>query len=272
MKKIGKILIALGVAGVLLAAAVFYLLSNIDRFVAGAIETYGSNATGTPVKVSSVKIKLKAGEGSISNLSVGNPGGFSTAKALSLGDIVIALDTGSITRDPVVIDKVMVSSPRITYEINKSGNANISEIKKSVEAFVRKTAASVEGKGPAGKGAGEEGRKLLIRSLVVDGGEIAVQVAALPGKPLSASLPRMELRNVGGKGGSTPSEIAGQVLGPLLNQVTLAASRAGVSQYLGKGVGDVKKALEGKAREKLGVPGGEAAKGAEEAVKKLFGK
>jgi len=272
MKKIGKVLIALGVVGVLLAAAVFYLLSNLDRFVAGAIEKYGSEATGTPVKVSSVRIQLKEGKGSISNLSVGNPGGFSTPKALSLGNIAIALDTGSITRDPVVIDKIMVSAPRINYEINKSGSANINEIKKNVEAFTRKTAAAVGGKGAAGKGAGERGKKILIRSLVVEGGEVAVQVAALAGKPLSASLPRMELKNIGGKGGSTPSEIAGQVLGPLLNQVALTASRAGVGQYLGKDVGEVRKALEEKAREKLGTSGGESAKGAEEAVKKLLGK
>lgn len=272
MKKMGKALIALGIIGVLLAAAVFYLLSNLDRIVAGAIEKYGSNATGTPVKVSSVRIQLREGKGSISNLSIGNPGGFSTPKALSLGNIAIAVDTGSITKDPVVIDKIMVSTPRITYEINKSGSANINEIKKNVEAFIKKTTAAIEGKGPAGKGAGEEGKKILIRSLVIEGGKMAVQVAALSGEPLSASLPRMELKNLGGKGGSTPSEIAGQVLGPLLNQATLAASRAGVEQYLGKSVGDVKKALEEKAREKLGAPGGEAAKGAEEAVKKLFGK
>ena len=272
MKKIGKVLIALGVVGVLLAAAVFYLLSNLDRFVAGAIEKYGSDATGTPVKVSSVRIQLKEGKGSISNLSVGNPGGFSTPKALSLGKIAIALDTGSITKDPVVIDKIMVSAPRITYEINKSGNANINEIKKNVEAFIRKTAGAVEKKGPAGKGAGEEGKRILIRSLVVEGGEVAVQVAALSGKPLSASLPRMELKNIGGKGGSTPSEIAGQVLKPLLNQVALAASRAGVEQYLGKNAEEAVKALEEKAREKLGVPGGETTKGAEDAVKKLLGK
>jgi uncharacterized protein involved in outer membrane biogenesis len=272
MKKIGKVLIALGVIGVLLAAAVFYLLSDIDRIVAGAIEKYGSNATGTSVKVSSVRIQLREGAGSISNLSVGNPGGFSTPKAVSLGNIAIALDTGSVTKDPMVIEKISVSAPRITYEINKSGSANINEIKKNVDAFIRKTTAAVEGRGPAGKGAGEEGKKLIIRSLVIEGGKIAIQVAALSGKPLSASLPRMELKNVGGKGGSTPSEIAGQVLGPLLNQVALAASRAGIGQYLGKDVGEVRKALEEKAREKLGVPGGEAAKGAEEAVKKLFGK
>ncbi len=143
----------------ILAAAVFYLLSNLDRFVAGAIEKYGSYATGTPVKVSSVRIQLKDGKGSISNLSVGNPGGFSTPKAMSLGNIAIALDTGSITKDPVVIDRIMISAPRFTYEINKSGIANINEIKKNVEAFTRKTAAAVGGKEAAGKGAGEGGKR-----------------------------------------------------------------------------------------------------------------
>jgi hypothetical protein len=272
MKKTGKVLIALGIVGVLLVAAVFYLLSNLDRFVAGAIEKYGSEATGTPVKVSSVRIHLKEGKGSIGNLSIGNPGGFSTPKALDLGKIAIAVDTGSITGDPVVIDKVMVSDPRIAYEINKSGSANINEIKKNVESFIGKTAGAVGKKGTAPKGAGEEGKKILIRSLVVEGGEVAVQVAALSGKPLSTPLPRMELKNLGGKGGSTPSEIAGQVLKPLLNQVVSAASRAGVEQYLGKSAEEAGKALEEKAREKLGVPGGEATKGAEDAVKKLLGK
>lgn len=272
MKKKSMLFIALGFLVVLLAAGLFFLLSNLDRIVAAAIEKYGSNATGTPVKVSSVRIKLREGEGSISNLSVGNPGGFSTPKAVSLGTITIALDTGSITKDPVVIDKVMVSAPRITYEINKSGSANINEIKKNVEAFIKKTTAASEGRGPSGKGTGEEGKKLLIRSLVIEGGEVAISIAARTGEPLSAKLPRIALSNLGGKGGSTPSEIAGQILAPLMNHAAVAAARAGVAQYLGKGAEEVRKALEEKAREKLGAPGQEAAKGAEEAVKKFLGK
>jgi len=268
MRTRGKVWIALGIICVLLAAAVFYLLSNLDRIVAAAIEKYGSNATGTSVKVSSVRIRLNAGEGSVSDLRVGNPRGFSTPNAVSLGNISIAVDTGSLTGDPVVIDKISVSSPRITYEINRSGVSNINEIRKNIETS-GKTGAS--GNADAGGGS-KEGKKLLIRSLVIEGGEVAVQVAALSGDPLSASLPRMELKNIGGKGGSTPSEIAEQILGPLMKQAGVAASGTGIGQYLGKQAEEVQKALEEKARQKLGGTGTEAAKGAEEAVKKLFGK
>ena len=144
MKKGKKILIALGIIVIVLAVGVYFLLSNLDRIVAAAIGKYGSEATGTSVKVASVRIKLGVGAGSISGLTVGNPGGFSTPDAVSLGSISIAVDTGSLTGDPVIIDTIKVSSPRITYEINESGVANINEIKKNVEAYQKK--------GGAGKG------------------------------------------------------------------------------------------------------------------------
>ena len=65
------------------------------------------------------------------------------------------------------------------------------EVITNVEAFIRITTAALEERGLSGKGAGKEGKKLLIRSLVIEEGEIAVQVAALSGKPLSTSLPRV---------------------------------------------------------------------------------
>lgn len=268
MKKGSKVLIALGFIVVVLAAALFFLLSNLDRIVGAAIGKYGSEATGTSVKVSSVRIKLKDGEGSISDLSVGNPRGFSTPEAVSLGNISIAIDTGSLTGDPVVIDMIMVSSPRITYEINKSGVSNINEIRKKVEAYV-KTGAS--GKGDAGE-KGEGGKKLRIRSLVIEGGEVTVHVAVLMGDLRRAKIPRIALSNLGGKGGGTPGEIAAQVLGPLMKQAAIAASGTGIGQYLGKEAGEVQKALEEKAREKLGETGSEAVKGAGDSFKKLLGK
>jgi hypothetical protein len=267
MKKGKMVLIALGIIVVVLAVAVYFLLSNLDRIVAAAIGKYGSEATGTSVKVSSVRIKLREGEGSISNLIVANPGGFSTPNAVSLGNISMAVDTGSLTADPVIIDKIVVSSPRVTYEINKAGVANIDEIRKNVETY-QKTIGS--GKGDGGKKEG--GKKLLIRSLVVEGGEVDVLVAALGGKPLQARLPRIALSNLGGKGGATPGEVAAQVLNPLVKQAISAASSTGIGQYLGKQAEDVKKALEEKAQEKLGGAGSEAVKGAEESLKKLLGK
>lgn len=260
MKTKSKVLIAFGIVVLIIAGGLFLLYSNLDRIVAAAIEKYGSETTGTKVAVSSVRIKLKAGEGSIRNLSIGNPRGFSTPSAFTLENITVAVDTGSVTKDPVVIDRVMISAPRITYEINESGQSNINVIRKKVE--------SIQEKGTSGRKTEGGEKKIIIKRLVIEKGEVTIQVAALPGKPLSAALPRIELSNLGGKGGDSPGAIATQVLGPLVNQASVAASRAGIGQYLGKEAGEVKKALEGK----LGVPGKEAAKGAEEAVKKLLGK
>ncbi len=262
-----KVFITLGIIVVFLAAAVYFLLSNLDRIVAAAIGKYGSEATGTSVKVSSVRIKLGEGSGSIGGLRIGNPGGFSAPYAVSLGNIGISVDTGSLTADPVIIDIIKVSSPRITYEINESGVANINGIRKNVEAYQK-----AGGPGKAGGGKNEGGKKLLIRSLVVEEGEVEVLVAALGGKPLQARLPRIALSNVGGKGGATPGEIAAQILDPLVKQAIAAASTMGVGQHLGKQAEDVKKALEEKAQEKLGGAGSEAVKGAEESIKKLLGK
>lgn len=265
MKTTSKVLLALGIIAVIVAAGLYFLLANLDRIVAAAIEKYGSEATATKVRVSSVRINLRGGEGAIRGLSIGNPAGFATSNALQLETIAVAVDTGSVTRDPVVIDKVTISEPRITYEINTAGLSNINVIRKHLEGKRDKAP-------PGKKSADGGGKKIVIRSLVVEKGEISIQVAALSGKPLTASLPRIELRDLGGKGGDSPGDIASQILGPLMDQVALAASRTGIGQYLGKEAGEIRKALEEKAQEKLGIPAEDAAKGAEEAVKKLFGK
>jgi len=265
MKTSSKAFLGLGIFVVIVAAALFLLLSGLDRIVAAAIEKYGSEATGTTVEVSSVRLDLKDGKGSILHLRVGNPPGFSTPNVFSLEDISVAVDIGSITGNPVVIDQVTILSPRIAYEIDKDGRSNIELLKKKL--------AGTPSKEPSGTRSGDSGgKKVVIRRLVIDKGEIEIRVAALSGKPLSATLPRLELKDLGGEGGDSPGDIARQVLGPLVNQVAAAASGAGIGQYLDRGAGELKGALEEAARGKLGVQGKEAAKSAEDSLKKLFGK
>lgn len=265
MKASGKAFIGLGIFVVIVAAGLFLLLSGLDRIVAAAIEKYGSEATGTKVGVASVRLDLKGGKGTIRNLSVGNPPGFSTPSAFRLEDISVALDTGTVTGNPVVIDQVAIFSPRITYEIDKEGRSNID--------LIRKKLAGTPSKEPSGTRTGDSGgKKVVIRRLVIEQGEIEIRVAALPGKPLSAALPRLEMKNLGGKGGDSPADIAKQVLVPLVNRVAASAASAGISQYLGKGADELKKTLEEAAKGKLAVPGKDAAKSAEDSLKKLFGK
>jgi len=235
MKTTGKIGIALGVL-VVLAAAVVLLLTNLDRIVAAAIEKYGSEAVGTKVTVSSVRIGLKEGTGSIRDLRVGNPPGFSGADAIRLEDISVDVDTGSVTGDPLVIDKIVVRAPHVSYETDDSGRSNIDAIRAHLEK--RQAAGAGEKKEAAAK----EGKKILIRRLIVEKGTVAMASASRPGKPLTVPLPRIELTDLGGKDGDSPGDIASQIAGPLTRQASGAAS--GVGRTLEKGVKGVRETLK----------------------------
>lgn len=259
-----KVLLFLGIAAVIVAAALFFLISNIDAIVKKGIEQYGSEATGTKVGVLAVKLSLKEGEGSISGLSIGNPRGYSDPNAFSLEDITVKIDTASVTKDPVVIEMVRISAPRVVYEINESGKANFNQIKKNLGVGQGKS--EVSAKEERGKD-----KNIVIKDFVIESGKVDIRVAALSGKPISATLPTLRLTNLGGEKGSSPAEIARQILRPLTSSVVDAASKAGIQQYLGKTTEDVKKMLdEGKG--KLGTVGEDAAKEAEGALKKLLGK
>jgi hypothetical protein len=104
---------------VIIAAALFYLWSSLDSLVAHVIEKYGSQTTQTSVRVQSVDIDLQSGAGSVNELKVGNPKGFSSPNAFTLGGITVKIDIDSITKDPIIINEITVQSPHVVYEINK---------------------------------------------------------------------------------------------------------------------------------------------------------
>lgn len=264
MKGSRKALIGLGVFIAIVGAGLFLLLSSLDRVVAAAIEKYGSESTGTRVRVSSVRLDLKEGKGTIRNLSVGNPSGFPSPNAFHLEDISVAVDIGTVTGNPVVIDQVTILSPRIAYEIDEAGRSNIQLLKGNLQKTSPKESS--------GTRAGGSERKVVIRRLIIDKGEISIRVPVLTGVPKAVALPRIELRDLGGKGGSSPGEITRQILGPLVNRVASAASRAGIGQYLEKGSAEWKRTLEEAAGGTVDVPGKDAAKDAGDALRKMFGK
>lgn len=231
---IGVLVLVAVIAGIL-----YVILTSLDSIVAAAIEKYGSQATQTPVRVSAVSIDLTSGEGSINELTVGNPSGFSAPNIFTLGGISTRIELKSVTEDPVVIDEIMVKSPHVVYEINQSGKSNLDALKENLA----KSSRAPEPSADSGKG---EGPGLVIRKLVIESGEIDADVAALPGKDLSAKVPRIELTNVGEKeGGATASEVAEQVLSALIKHVGPVVASLGVEKYLGKSLDEVKALGEG---------------------------
>jgi hypothetical protein len=257
---IGVLVLIVAVIG-----AVFYILSSLDSIVAAAIENVGSQVTGTSVQVSSVNIDLKSGQGAINELRVANPDGFSAPDIFSLGGISTKINLSSIGQDPIIIDEIIIKSPQVVYEINKSGKSNIAALEDNIAKSKGAGGAKTESETGGGPG-------LVIRKLVIDSGQIDAKVAALPNKDLSAKLARIELTNVGAdKGGASATQIAQTVTSALIKGVGPAVANLGLNQYLGKSLDQVKN-LEGDVKQEAAKSLDEAAEKGKEKLKGLLGK
>jgi len=114
MTRTRKYLMILAAAGLLLAVALAFLLTNLDWLVKTAIERYGTQATGTAVRVGRVAFSPTNGQGAIEGLTVANPPGYSAPHILSLDGISVRMSPRAFTANPVVIDDIRITSPRVT--------------------------------------------------------------------------------------------------------------------------------------------------------------
>ncbi len=246
MRAMKGVLLGVVVLVVIVAGLLFYLFSSLDSIVASAIEKYGSEATQTEVRVDSVKLVLTEGAGAISGLSVGNPPGFSAPNVFTLGNISTKLNIESLGQDPIIIEDISVGAPQFYVEINDQGQSNLKVLQENMDTGAPKQAAA-DAKPTEGE------VRLIIRRLVVEGGKLEAKVAALPDQDRTATLPRIELRNLGEKqGGATGGEIAREVVSELTKQAATAVAKLGVNKYLDKKIGEVTQGVEDKAKKKLG--------------------
>ena len=251
MKKIamGAVLVLLLTIGF----GVYYLLSNLDSLVKTAIETYGSEATQTSVRVASVKIELTDGSGAIRGLTVGNPQGFGTKQAFSLGEIATQVNLKSLSEEVTVIEQITVRAPEVFFELNAAGKNNLAKLKENLSTG--RSGGSADS--ASSKGGGAE-PKLIIRRLLFADGSIHARVVPLE-KDYELKLPKIELSNLGGKNGATPTQISNQVIDVLTERALAEVKKKGLDQYREKLESEVNKQMEA-GKEKLGEKVGEQLK------------
>lgn len=245
MKRIALIILLLLLVAA--GATVFFLYSSLDAIAKAAIEKIGSDVTGTPVRVDKVKISPMNGEGSLRGFRIENPEGFHRSSAFQFDEISMKLNMATITKDPVVIEEIVIEHPQIRYEIG-ARETNVGRIQKNVEGRSAQQAA------PAGKQSAK-GPRVLIRNLHFRGGQVTVAHTALLQKGLSASLPDLHLTDIGGagQGGATPADLAVQIFKGLMSSVTQTVSKLDIGalgQTLTEGVktlGDGARTLETQA-------------------------
>jgi hypothetical protein len=220
--------------------AAYLLISNLGAIIVAAVEHYGSQTTGTKVTLKDADVSGTTGEGTLRGLVIGNPQGFGTPSALRLGEVKLRLDIASaLQSDTVLIHEIGITAPEITYEIGPQGADNISVIRRSVEgkAASDKSTSRKPAGGPAAKpeSAKKDGeKKLIIENVYIRDAKVVAAASMVAGRSVAATLPPIQLRDIGkAKGGVTPAEATQEIMAVLSRQVQAEVSKMGLEQLKG---------------------------------------
>jgi len=250
-----KILIRVLIVGaVLLILGVIAVGLFLDGAIKKGVETFGPQFTRVSIRLDSVKVSMLSGSGSVKGLLVGNPDGFKTAQAISVGTASLGLRPGSLLSDKIVIKHIQVDAPEITFEGGLTEN-NLSKILDNVTA----AAGGTDDKSTEPKAAGPR-KKLQVDDFLIKGAKMNLSLTGMGGNVIPVPLPDIHLSNLGaGPDGITAAELTKLVFKEILAAATKAASSDAV-KILNKEATDAMKDVGGKATETL--------KGATELFKK----
>lgn len=249
MKRWIKVLIGVGIGLVLLLVILTLFAGHI---VKGAINNAGPRVLGVPVSVKDVDVSLLRGRFGLTELVIGNPEGFGTPEAIRLGKVTVAVKMTSLFSKVLIIERVYVGGPEITYEVGLHGS-NIGAIQDKVAP----PTTGAEQPKPATKPA-PSGKRVEIDDFVIENGKIHFSTIGMGGQALPIPLPTIHLTDIGKEsGGASPKEVIAKVLGVIGNTVSSAAAGIGKGVHaLGQGALDAGDTVgKGAARVLKGVQG-----------------
>ncbi len=213
------IYIGIGVVVVVVAVIIFGL-SNLGPIIKRAVNSYGPKITKTELHVADVNVSIFSGEAKIKKFFLGNPAGFKTPSAMKVGSVLVKVNEKSLTGNPIIVDRIEVISPEITYE-KKGAMDNFHTILNNIT----KTSNSEKQTQQESKKEGA-GKKIIIKDFVVKNGKVnlALSVYGLGEKQISSPLPDIHLTNIGEKDkGTSPAEAFKEVFAALYGKITSPA-------------------------------------------------
>jgi hypothetical protein len=240
--------------GVIVLFALFVVVAivvvwSLDGIVKAGVEKFGPQITKVPVTLDSVHIDLLAGSAKIKSLVIGNPDGYKTSQAISVGLADVGVSPFSILQDKIVIRFVHIESPEITFEGGLAGN-NLSKILDNANAFAKTSAASSTS--ASASGASQPGKKIEVDDFLITDAKVHVSITGFGGKEMTLPLPDIHLTDLGkGSDGLTPADLTRAILDAVtsatIKAVTARVDDLKVAGGLGKdateGMDKIKKGL-----------------------------
>ena len=194
-----------------------YLYMNSGALLKDAIEEYGSEAAGVPVRVGSVGLDLVEGAGEIRNLTVANPPEFGTGNVMSIGLTRVGINVQETSETLVVLNELVVDGAALSV-IARGNETNLEALQARVEA-ASGTDSAADDSTPDPK-------------VIVDRLRITNTMADLQSDVLGEMqlpVPDVKLNNVGRpEGGITFEVLAERIISPITRDVTRELLRKGL--------------------------------------------
>jgi uncharacterized protein involved in outer membrane biogenesis len=242
MNKMKKMFLFATIAALVLAVAgVIVVAVFLDDIVKKSVETVGPQITKVPITLDTVHIGLLTGSAKVKGLVVGNPEGYKSPHAISVGLAEVGVNPFSVLSGKIVIRSVHVESPEIIFEGNPLSKNNLGDIMENVNATAKSG-------GPPStntdvKAAAKPGKKIEVDDFLLTGAKVHVSITGMGGKEMTLPLPDIHLTNLGkGGDGLTPTDLTRAVMSAITSATIKAVANAATDlgkgmENLGKGAG-----------------------------------
>ena len=239
MTKSKKILLATGITLLVLAVGGSIVTAIfLDDIVKKGVETVGPQIAKVPITLNAVHLGLLTGSAKVKGLVVGNPDGYKTPYAISVGLAEVGVNPASILSDKIVIRSIHVEAPEISFEGNPLGKNNLGDIMDSLNAMAK--AGGPPATSTATKGAAKPAQKIEVDDFLITGAQVHVAITGLGSKEMTLPLPDIHLTNLGrGGDGLTPTDLTRAVMSAITAATIKAVASAATD--LGKGMGNLGK-------------------------------
>jgi hypothetical protein len=222
---------------VLVLAAYVTAQFFLGSIVKAGVNKGGPSLTQSKVELQEASISPLSGSGTLTGLSVGNPQGWSDARALYLGKMHFDVAPLSLFREAIVVNDLTIDQPEFAYETHLV-SSNIGDLMKNIEAAVGGKSTPAEKNGPQ--------KKFIVKHFRLQNAKVSIGVGAAA---IPLTLPPIELTDLGVKeGGLTASQLTFAVMKEVVPEIIGATTQAAgkLGGTMGAAAGDaVKKAGEG---------------------------
>ena len=208
---------ALVLLAVLLVATLPLWLGPVARPIANRV---APTITKTDFSLGKLSLNPYTGRLEVGDVLIGNPAGYSEARAVALGSLTVVADLSSVLSDCIHVREVTLSDCFVSYLYGGENSVdNITQLRMNVAGGKEKyeaaklrqeQAAAEEAAAPQPAEESEPARKVVIDRLTVSGVKVKLQMITVP-------VPTITLTDLGKKsGGVTLTELTTQVWDAIL--------------------------------------------------------